>query len=256
MPVAPSLREAQESIARAILGGGLGGLAIAGGGCLSPERALAVYREGYYARLTGALGETFEAVWSVLGDAAFFALCRDFISVHRSVHYSLSAYGEGLGPFLADRPEAGDRPFLPELCAFEWTFHELFHRREHARAEPAALSRAGGDCRLVLGGAVVLRRHARAVSMVWAGRKEGKPLPRAAWDTPERVLLYKRDADIFVERLGEGEFSLLEGLSRGLTLAGAVARAGRADPGLDPGRVGALFAMIASSGIVERVEYA
>ena len=44
---------------------------IAGGGKLTPAEAVGVYRNGYPARLSEALGETFEACWRMLGDMNF-----------------------------------------------------------------------------------------------------------------------------------------------------------------------------------------
>ena len=52
---------------------GTGALGIRPAGRLkTAASALEVYRRAYVARLTEALGDTYEAVWSVLGDDVFF----------------------------------------------------------------------------------------------------------------------------------------------------------------------------------------
>ena len=48
-------------------------------GSLNQKQVLQVYTNDYYARLTEALGESFEAIWAVLGDEEFFKVCHEYI---------------------------------------------------------------------------------------------------------------------------------------------------------------------------------
>src|SRR5688572_29447575 len=57
------------------------------GGSLDVKGALGVYQNGYPARLTEQLGETFEAVWWVLGDEDFLTVCRTYIAENGSQSY-------------------------------------------------------------------------------------------------------------------------------------------------------------------------
>ncbi|MFX5734457.1 DNA-binding domain-containing protein, partial [Acinetobacter baumannii] len=84
------------------------------------------YRRGYRARLTEALGETYEAVWRVLGDEEFFSATRSFIAEEPSRSYNLSDYGQRFPDFLSARyqQEAG---FLGHLAHLEWAFKSCFH---------------------------------------------------------------------------------------------------------------------------------
>ncbi|MDO8494631.1 MAG: DNA-binding domain-containing protein [Deltaproteobacteria bacterium] len=101
-----------------------------GGTLPGPAAVLKVHREGYFARLTEQLGETYEAVWSVLGDQKFFQLCREYIRKHPSIFYNLSDYGAEFPLFLEKQKEAKKFPFLPDLALFEWGFKEVFHGAE------------------------------------------------------------------------------------------------------------------------------
>ncbi|HEX4924641.1 MAG TPA: DNA-binding domain-containing protein, partial [Bdellovibrionales bacterium] len=108
------------------------------GGRLTLRAALGVYSGGYVARLTEALGETFEAVWWVLGDREFFALAKAFIAGNDSRTYNLSSYGEAFPAYLrhAGPPSA---PFLHDLARFEWLFRESFNEPPPAPFDHAEL---------------------------------------------------------------------------------------------------------------------
>lgn len=92
----------------------------------NPETILQVHRQGYVARLTEALGETYEATWWVLGDEEFFKYCEKFILENPSSVYNLSNYGKGFSDFLQTTSEM---PFLKVLASFEWEFKEFFHQK-------------------------------------------------------------------------------------------------------------------------------
>lgn len=240
------LSELQRAFVAATLQGGT--LAVQGGGTLSPQAALGVYTQGYFARLTEALGETYEGVWSVLGDKDFFAACRAFIAENKSSFYNLSDYGRGFGGFLKKRPESKEFPFLQELCEFEWLFKELFHKKEHQHAPASALAEAAESSRFIFGQAVAFRRHKHSVYAIWKERQSRKPLPRSVWEKPEQLLVYKKDGEIFVKTLPMEELRVLERLGSGSSLADALAPAR-----LDPRRARELFSVVAESGIVKRV---
>ncbi len=99
------------------------------GGTLTADHALEVYSRGHVARLTEALGETFEAVWWVAGDEAFFRLAKNFILAHPSTFYNLSSYGRTFSDYLKKETPFPNLPFLPHLARYEWTFKEMFHTR-------------------------------------------------------------------------------------------------------------------------------
>lgn len=217
------------------------------GGRLSPLGAIEVYRKGYVARLTSALGETYEAVWWVLGDRGFFRTCREFIRRHPSGSYNLSDYGPAFPRHLARIPESKQFPFLAELARFEWEFKELFHANDNAPLDPKSLPGPAEAAGLRFDfGSARLFASPHAVYEVWRRRSEGaEARSLISWDRPARLLLYKRDGEAAVARLEEPEFQLLKKLARGLTLGRALGAA----RGLDAPRVSNLFTLLAEAGI-------
>lgn len=225
---------------------------VAGGGALTAEEAVEVYRRGYPARLTEALGETFEGCWRVLGDGAFFAAAKDYIARNPSRSHNLSDYGLAFPEFLESRADAEEAPFLGDLARFEWTFKELFHARPHEGLSAAVLAaKARPGAVLRLGGAVRLLSLRRRVYGIWRrDRADDTPLKNSDWEGAERLALYKKEGNpIFVRELTGPEHAALAALAEGRPLEDALASAA----GLDAAGAQALFAFVADSGIVAEV---
>lgn len=225
---------------------------VTGGGTLTAAEAVDVYRRGYPARLTEALGETFEACWRVLGDEDFFAACRDFIARTPSQSHNLSDYGAAFPEFLESRPESDAAAFLGDLARYEWTFKELFHEKPHASLSAQALAaKVRPNSTLRFGGAVRLSTFRHRVHGIWKrDRADETPLEDAEWTGSERLVLYKKEGNsIFVRELTAPEHAALSGLAAGRPLDEALAAA----EGLDDAGAAELFAFVADSAIVTEV---
>ncbi len=96
-------------------------------GTLSKEEVIQVYSQDYYARLTEALGESYEACWAVLGDESFFALIRELLKEYPSKDADLGKAGFDFPVFLKTHPVGEDYPFLHDLAEFEKGFWRMFH---------------------------------------------------------------------------------------------------------------------------------
>ncbi|MBI4370927.1 MAG: putative DNA-binding domain-containing protein [Elusimicrobia bacterium] len=226
--------------------------AVRGGGRLSPAEAVAVYVRGYPARLTEALGETFQVCWRVLGDENFFAACRDYIAGHPSRSHNLSDYGSDFPACLGARPDSVQAPFLEDLARFEWAFKELFHKAPHDGLAAARLAAAAGPAsRLRLGSASVLLALNHRVYGIWRrDRADDTPLRPRDWEGAERLLLYKAGSNpVFVRELPVPEHAALSALEKGLPLGEALAAA----DGLDEAGARTLFAFLAESGLIAAV---
>src|SRR5690242_17972840 len=104
----PTLASLQQRFAEAVLDASAVPPEVKPGGALTAEAAVGVYRTAYPARLTEQLCETFEGVWSVLGDERFFKRCREYIAGNASPYYSMSDYGAGFPEFLKVLPETNE----------------------------------------------------------------------------------------------------------------------------------------------------
>lgn len=228
---------------------------VAGGGRLSAAAAVDVYRKGYPARLTEALGETYEACWRVLGDEDFFAVCRDYIARTPSLSHNLSDYGAGFAEHLEARPDLDSAPFLGDLARYERAFQKIFHARPHQGLTAAALSDAAGPGAVFrFGAAVVLLSLRHRVHAIWSrDRADDTPLTRSDWEGAERLVLYKTGGnEVFVRALAGPEHAALSALAEGRPLEDALAAA----EGLDEERARGLFAFVAEAGIAAAVEEA
>jgi hypothetical protein len=226
--------------------------AVTGGGTLTAAEAVNVYRGGYPARLTEALGETFEGCWRVLGDEDFFAAAKDFIARTPSQTHNLSDYGAGFPEFLESRPDAEHAPFIGDLARFEWTFKELFHVKPHAVLDAAVLAaKAREDAVFRFGGAVRLLSLRHRVYAIWRrDRSDDTPIEPSEWTGSERLILYKKEGNpIFTRELTVPEHAALTALAAGRPLAEALAGA----EGLDAAGAQELFAFVSESGIVAEV---
>jgi hypothetical protein len=225
---------------------------VTGGGKLSAAESVAVYRDGYPARLTEALGETYECCWRVLGDDDFMAAAKDYIARTPSSSYNLSDYGEDFPEFLESRPDAEDAPFIGDLARYEWAFKELFHLKPHSVLAPAVLAaKARPDAVLLLGGAVKILSLRHHVYDIWRrDRSDDTPLKDGDWEGAERLVLYKKEGNpVFVRPLTAPEHAALTALAAGRPLQDALASA----EGLDAAAATQLFAFIADSGLVTEV---
>ncbi len=86
------------------------------------DRRMAIYRELVYRNVESLLAEAFAVLRRTLGDAAWHALVRDYLAVHRA---RTPLFPEIPREFLVYlETERGDRaedpPFLTELAHYEW----------------------------------------------------------------------------------------------------------------------------------------
>ena len=227
--------------------------AVTGGGALAAVEAVEVYRRGYPARLTEALGETYETCWRVLGDEAFLAAAHAFIAGSPSRTHNLSDYGAGFPDFLESLPAARDAPYLGELARYAWAFKELFHARPHVNLDPAVLAaKARPEAVLRFGSAVRLLdlRH-RVYGIFRRDNDDDSPIEETAWKGSERLILYKKEGNhIFVRELAAPQHAALAALAAGRPLAEALESA----EGLDAGGAQELFGFVAESCVVSGVE--
>lgn len=188
------------------------------------EKAISVYESGYKARLTEALGETFEACWWALGDNNFFEVCYDFISCHNSLVYNLSNYGQEFPEFLRRHKLSQEIPFIFNLAYFEWSFKNLFHKEQHkpiSREELAQLSHIV-DFKVVLSKAIFIFESDFSIYEIWKQRKLKNPDRKLNISKPVKLLLYKKNSLIYVDEVSKKEISLLKNFQQGFSLGEAL----------------------------------
>lgn len=192
---------------------------------LGLNRAIDIYRRGYRARLTEALGETYEPVWRVLGDELFFEVSEDYIRHHPSKSWTLSDYGNEFSEFLSEHDVCRRFEFLPDLAELCLGIHKVFHAKATPGLEADELARVLAECpeeiRLVEATEVILSRY--AIFDIWRAAKEDAG-ELSEIERSQGVLIYKkivasadatepaRAAKLYLEPMSLAQASLLVSL--------------------------------------------
>ncbi len=223
------------------------------GGSLSSGAAVDVYRTGHIVRLTEALGETFEAVWWVVGDEHYFRLAREFILSRHSTSYNLSDFGKSFPSFLDEKRPFSDLPFLADLARFEWVFKEVFHCPPHIGLSPDQFQQSmlSGNVCLSFGPSVRLFDAPHSVYEIWKMRgTQQESLPEQDWNNPQRLLCYKHEQKVYVKHVSEQDYQVLTYLYGGDSIENALERTIHDFPDLSTATILDLFALIKKMGIV------
>jgi hypothetical protein len=221
-------------------------------GKLDKHDCINIYARGYTARLTEALGETFEATWWVLGDDDFLAICADFIRVTPSFCYDLSDYGFDFPAFLKQQSQIHEIPFLYDLASFEWSFKNIFHSPNFIFDNQkllAAIS-TGADLRLRLSKSAFLFESEFPVYEIWKERaKPVDSLSHLDFSTHEKLLLHKKNSQVFIRALTDDEFFVLKAISTEHSLEKSLEIIAKVQTDLSPEKIRDLFAFVADVGV-------
>jgi hypothetical protein len=192
-------------------------------GSLSPEEGFAVYQRAYIARLTEALGDTYESVWKVLGDSIFFDVCEKFIVAHGSQAYNLSDYSVKFIDYLISQSASVEFPFLSDLAHLNWLHKEVFHRPQETglsgNALMALLEKDQGRAMTIE--AFELFKSEYCVFDIWKALKENTTPPESFLQK-QFMVLYKSDHQVYVKQLTERQYKSFESIRMGLPIMDAL----------------------------------
>lgn len=251
-----SLQSFQEDFSRSVLSGSYDEKLISSirpGGTLSNgAEALRVHENGYYASLTDALGETFEAVWWVLGDDKFFEVARSYIRGNPSVSPNLSDFGSSFPEYLKTLKEFQSFPFLTDLGQFEWKFKTVFHKPQHSPESSVDFAQNPilDHSKFQFAPSVQLHRGGHTIYPIWELRQRSeKPDQLPDFNKPEYLFMYKKNSEIYIQPVTAAEFQILDNLHRGRTLEESLEEAAQTSD-VSPETVQTLFQSLAQSGAV------
>lgn len=217
----------------------------------TPQNALFAHKNGYYARLTEVLGETFEGTWFALGDELFFEICRNFITATPSRHYNLIDYGAEFPDFLAKQEVASELPFITDLAKFDWLFKNVFHSKQHVALSSNKLTKieSNPELKAIFGESVHLFTSDYSIYNLWELRKDEETEKEIDINKPQSLLIYKNKNEIFVKELSKNEYYLLKALTEGQSFE--VMLDGVSEE-MTPSLM-SLFQVIGSTGIIEKL---
>lgn len=180
-----------------------------------------VYAHGYMARIVDAVGLEHAAVRRILGEEAFEALLRRYLTVFPPRSFDLARVGDRLAAFLEFDRATVDLPFLPDLARLERTIAESFVAADGSPASWEQLRRHSPEellaLRFGLLPGVALVRSAWPLDELWACRFEADDaaVSIALERRAASVLVFRRDGRVRVERLSDAEAALVEAASCG-----------------------------------------
>lgn len=240
------LRETQSVFAASLLGldasATHAGAAMVRSGKLSAARRLEIYRFNVLTNLCGVLKDIYPVVLAIVGEAFFLHAAEEFVRTHPSCSGDLNEFGGDWPSFLADYPHAAALPYLRDVAALEWAWHEAFHA---ADAPPFDLQRLAevpaerhGALQFALHPTARLIQSRYPIVRIWevnqpafAGDVE------VVWGVPTESLLVHRDigdgATVVIDRVGEADFAFLQTLTQQATLENAAAAALGIDAAFD-----------------------
>ncbi|MCE9600540.1 MAG: DNA-binding domain-containing protein [Spirochaetia bacterium] len=215
------------------------------GGTLAAKDSLLVYSRAYLFRLTEALGETYEAVWRLLGDDDFFEAAANYIALNPSRSHNLSHYGKDFPEFL--RTTFPKTEILHDLAKFESKFAELFHKREETGLEPSELVTLTPTASLEFVDSLFFLTAVGPIYAIWKLREHPEP-PDIDFTESESVIACKKNGQIFIRESVPGEVQLASLLLEGHSVADSLGRAT-----ITPEQVESFFSFIAQARLIRRI---
>ncbi|MBW2493823.1 MAG: putative DNA-binding domain-containing protein [Deltaproteobacteria bacterium] len=255
----PSLAELQRALAARILSGE--GPELDSWVCVPPATdsaaRVAVYVDGYPARIREALRESFPAVAQILGDGSFAALADRFAKDMPAELQNLNLVGAALPRYLESDRVIRDLPFLPALAELEWAVDRCFHADLLPPFDPSPCSgwSSGDWARARIGfqpglGLVCAPWPLRELRETY--RCERSEIDVDLVDRHDRVLVYRRGFDVVVESIESAEAEAMASLQSGVVLGEVTAAL--ADSGAEREAVAGYFGRWASLGLVVSCE--
>jgi len=187
------------------------------------EERMAVYADGYVARLSEALAEVYETVKHLLGNEAFVELSELYLENFPSHSYNLNSIGKELPHFIGSTRFAQELPFLPDLAALELIVALAFHAFEQAPFDPSVLATLSEEdwekMRVVFQPSVHVVGSEWPILDIWRARKT--PLSEMNIDLinrPQNVLVYRKGLEVYCEPIEKNQKELVEHLLKGQPL--------------------------------------
>ena len=255
----PSLAELQRSLAARIVDGQ--GSDLDDWICVPPEAdpaaRVAVYVQGYPARIREALSETFPAVAHILGEGSFSALAARYTKCLPADLRSLNLVGAALPVHLESDRASDDLPFLPALAELEWAVDRCFHAELLAAFEPSVCS--GWSLKDWGRAKIGFQPGLALVCAPWPLRElretcgcERSEIDVNLVDRHDRVLVYRRGFEVVAESIGAAEAEAVQSLQNREALGEATAKL--AGSGAEPESVVGFFGRWVSLGLVVSCE--
>jgi len=210
---------------------------------------LRVYRHAYRAQLGDALRDTYATTLAWLGEATFDAAAAGYVARHPPSAWSLGAYGDRFGAYLA-----ACHPERPELADLAWLDLALRRAFDGTDAAPVTLASLAGvdweQARLRFVPTLRRRRMRSNAAAIWHALSEGRA-PPAAVRLPEAVTLrvWRKGLSPYFQSMSPLEACMLRDALAGVPF-GVLCRHA---PGDDPAVIGQVLEQWLRDELLETV---
>lgn len=241
----PALLEVQARVMETLLYGSGGAAALLREGhALSAARRLQVHRNNLFESLGAALGAVYPVLARLVGERCFRQTAQSYVRAHPPHSGTLLDFGAALPAHLRTLDGLRSLPYLPDVAAFEWACHEVYHAAELPPLALATLAALPPEqqpgLRLHLQPCARLIASRYPVLAIWQANQPevGDAAPPIALDAGAvRLLVVQRALEVEFRTLARAECRWLRRLAAGRTLAQSTAAALAVDPAFDLGTV-------------------
>lgn len=192
---------------------------------LAAADRLAIYNEGYFARLIECLADDYPALQHLVGEEAFASLARAYIDELPSRSPSLNAYGREMARICRTRLEPWSA-VAADLARLEWAIVEVIHAPSTPSLDAALLSKIPAErwqgLRLSPSPTLRLLAFDYPVNAYYQAFREGLE-PGLPERSPSSTAVYRQGLPVARMDLEPTAALLLEDLLAGCPLDSAVA---------------------------------
>jgi hypothetical protein len=208
--------------ARAVLGQ-LRGLAE-----VAPEASLAIYQSSVANAHEQALRDIYPVCAALVGDDCFRAVARESARSHPSADPDLARVGDALPELVPTLAFLDGVPYLADVARLELAWHRAWTRPDPpAGGDPEriaeAVSAAPERHRFRLPPSLELVASPHPILEIWQahqlGGEEELALDLGPEPTPSRLVVWRRDSELRMDRVESGLWPLLESIARGEPVA-------------------------------------
>ena len=193
---------------------------------LNSRQRLAIYQQGYLARLRACMASQFKTLEYALGEELFEQFADMYIQAHPSTHYNLIHLGDKFADFLqASRPDKDQEnkeswiDFMIELISFEYYINKSFDQVVEAY-QPAANDTPDEQLQLN----PVLYFFEQQYPVLWFykafinGKKPEQPLPQQSYS-----LILRNNYQLELFPLQQAQYLFLQYIQKHTILPHAIA---------------------------------
>lgn len=185
-----------------------------------------VYVQSYFLRIYDSLREDFPATEFLLGEDDFHGLIVDYLLAHPSRFRDLAEVGIFLPEFLETHPlgSAENRRYLSDLARLEWLQIEVEREADATPLKPDDLKKippeAWGELSFRLIPALRIAKLDYPVLNLWKScMKKKPPTPFPSSVSPQTLLVWRKNFQVFSSEISEEESCLLTLLKKNVSFA-------------------------------------